>query len=93
MYAAVSEVDLLEIVQVPVSEHVLVDPEEVVKGEIEHLGASVQGRDLGEGGVEALHRLLAALPLTDAVLGTVAISRGFLKNKSAFRIKSTFDTL
>ena len=82
MYAAVSEVDLLEIVQVPVSEHVLVDPEEVVKGEIEHLGASVQGRDLGERGVEAFHRLLATLPLTDAALGAVAIGGGVLENNT-----------
>ena len=89
MDAAMSQVDLLEVVQVPVPENVLVDAEKVVVGEVEDLGGVVQGRDLGEGGVEALHRLLAALPLTDAVLGTVAISRGFLKNKSAFRIKST----
>ena len=82
MDAAMSQVDLLEVVQVPVPEDVLVDAEEVVVGKVEDLGGAVQGRDLGESGVEALHGLLAALPLTHAVLGTVAISRGFLKNKS-----------
>ena len=60
-----------------------------VSAEVEDLRVLAHGGDGDEGGVDALHRLLAALPLTDAVLGTVAISRGFLKNKSAFRIKST----
>ena len=84
MDAAVSEVDFLEVVQIPVSEHVLVDPQQVVEGEIEHLGAGLQGRDLGEGGVEALHRLLPSFPLADAALGAVAIGRGVLKNKKEF---------
>ena len=84
MDAAVSEVDLLQVVQVPVPEHVLVDAEEVVEGEVEHLGAGVQGRDLGEGRVEALHRLLPPLPLAGAALWTVPVSQGFLKNKNAF---------
>lgn len=74
-----SQVDLLEVVQVPVPEDVLVDAEEVVEAEVEDLGGGVQGRDLGEGRVEALHRLLASLPLADAVLGTVAIRGGILK--------------
>ena len=82
MDAAVSEVDLLEIVQIPVSEHVLVDPEEVVEWEIEHLGASVKSRDLGERGVEAFHRLLATLPLADAALGAVAIGGRVLENNN-----------
>ena len=79
MNAAMSQVDLLEVVQVPVPEDVLVDAEEVVEAEVEDLGGGVQARDLGEGRVEALHRLLAALPLADAVLGTVAIRGGVLK--------------
>ena len=79
MDAAMSQVDLLEVVQVPVPEDVLVDAEEVVEAEVEDLGGGVQARDLGEGRVEALHRLLAPLPLADAVLGTVAIRGGFLK--------------
>ena len=79
MDAAVSQVDLLEVVQVPVSKHVLVDPEEVVEREVEDLGGGVQGGDLGEGRVEALNSLLATLPLADAVLGTVPICGGFLK--------------
>lgn len=76
-----SQVDLLEVVQVPVPEDVLIDAEEVVEAEVEDLGGGVQGRDLGEGRVEALHRLLASLPLADAVLGTVAIRGGFQDNK------------
>ena len=77
-----SQVDLLEVVQVPVPENVLVDAEEVVVGEVEDLGGVVQGRDLGEGGVEAFHRLLATLPLTDAALGAVAIGGGVLENNT-----------
>ena len=79
-----SEVDLLQVVQVPVPENVLIDAEEVVEGEVEHLGAGVQGRDLGEGRIEALHRLLPSLPLADAALWTVPVRQGFLKNKNAF---------
>ena len=32
-----AEVDLLEVVEVPLPEHVLVDPEQVVEGEVQHL--------------------------------------------------------
>ena len=37
MDAAVSEVDLLQVVQVPLPQHVLVDTEEVVERQVEDL--------------------------------------------------------
>ena len=43
-----------------------------------YLCGGVQLRDPGERGVEALHRLLAPLPLAGAVLRTVAQGRGLL---------------
>ena len=58
--AAVSEVDLLQVVQVPLPQHVLVDTKEVVERQVEDLGGGVQHGDLGQGGVDALHRLLPA---------------------------------
>ena len=112
-----AEVDLLEVVQVPLPEHVLVDPQQVVEGEVQHLRVEllnfdidttttieygmekedlylrggVQLRDPGERGVEALHRLLAPLPLAGAVLGAVAQGRGLLNTEfiNGMRIMQT----
>ena len=46
-----------------------------------YLCGGVQLRDPGERGVEALHRLLAPLPLAGAVLGAVAQGRGLLNTE------------
>ena len=43
-----------------------------------YLRSGVQLRDPGKRGVEALHRLLAPLPLAGAVLRAVAQGRGLL---------------
>ena len=48
-------------------------------GEGLYLGGGVKLRDPRERGVEALHRLLAPLPLAGAVLGAVAQGRGLLE--------------
>ena len=56
-----------------------------------YLRGGVQLRDPGERGVEALHRLLAPLPLAGAVLGAVAQGRGLLNREfiNGMRIMQT----
>ena len=56
-----------------------------------YLRGGVQLRDPGERGVEALHRLLAPLPLAGAVLRTVAQGRGLLNTEfiNGMRIMQT----
>ena len=41
-----AEVDLLEVVQVPLPEHVLVDPQQVVEGEVQHLRVELLNFDI-----------------------------------------------
>ena len=77
--AAVPEVNLLKIVEIPVSQDSLVDPKQVVERQVEDLGGCLQHGDPGEGGVDTLHRLLASFPFTDTVVGTVALSGAVLK--------------
>ena len=41
-----AEVDLLEVVQVPLPEHILVDPQQVVEGEVQHLRVKLLNFDI-----------------------------------------------
>ena len=77
--AAVPKVNLLKIVEIPVSQDSFVDPKQVVERQVEDLGGGLQHGDPREGGVDTLHRLLASLPFTDTVVGTVALSGAVLK--------------
>ena len=76
---AVPEINLLQVVEVPVPQHRLVDTKQVVERQVEDLRGGVEHGHLGQGGVETLHGLLSSFPLTDTIVGTVALCGAGLK--------------
>ena len=64
---ALGKVDLLQVGHVELLENVSFDEWKVVASQVQDLSVRMESRDVvGQGGVDTLHRLLAAFPLAHA---------------------------